>query len=249
MKYFIFGLISLCILTNCKIDVNQTKNRYEVFVGDSATLLEAENKFYKTPKSIFKDLIGSPFATDSIYYVYTNSPSKNDWFYEIRKEKIGVIAQTIDSIFHGKYYTYYDNGKVRSIGNYNRGKKSGLWTQFHQNGNQINYGEYRNDKPVETWFFYDSLKSFRQERRYKNFDSYEVKGFDNLDRLYYTGEMTNNQKNGKWIEFDSVGNKTIETNYKLGILHDSVKFYKNNIVVAYQIYQKGNLIDEHFLEE
>jgi len=249
IKYLILWIIGLPFLASCINEINRQTNTYDVFVGDNMMLLEAENELNKIPKSLFKNLAEGSLTMDSVYHVYINSTKKNGWFYEIRKGRVTVKAQVIDSIFHGKYYTYYDNGRVRSIGHYNKGKKSDNWTQFHNNGNQINYGKYLNDEPVDKWFYYDSLKLLREERLYVNSNSYKVNGFDSLDRLSFTGEMINNKQNGKWIEFDSLGNKKIELSYKLGALHDSLKIFENDKVVAYQVYQNGKILNEGLIEE
>lgn len=56
---------------------------------------------------------------------------------------------------------YHDNGEVSQIGYFNKlGKLQDTWKQFDLNGNKLAVGNYNNGKKVGVWFFWinDELK-------------------------------------------------------------------------------------------
>lgn len=85
---------------------------------------------------------------------------------------------------------YYDNGQIKSKGDFKNNQRHGLWTYWYENGNvwsegkfknglshgfrkvyhlngEIYYeGKYKNDKPIGTWTFWDEEGRFIKEHKY-----------------------------------------------------------------------------------
>jgi len=57
-----------------------------------------------------------------------------------------AVAQKKDTLFRGRkvnYVTYYENGKIKAVGNYDKkNKKTGIWVYFYKNGDYYQYGKY-----------------------------------------------------------------------------------------------------------
>ncbi len=81
---------------------------------------------------------------------------------------ISLAAQT-DTIIDGKKFShidYYDNGKVKSIGNYKDNKKDGSWKYFYKSGKVLEYGSYTSGKRIGTWVNFDKERN-KQTIKYK----------------------------------------------------------------------------------
>lgn len=67
------------------------------------------------------------------------------------KSKSGQIIQT-GMVFNGKrdgqWIVYYDNGEIKTIANYNLGKKNGKWSHFNYDGSLLLIVIYDNDTIV-----------------------------------------------------------------------------------------------------
>ena len=53
-----------------------------------------------------------------------------------------------DSVKDGLWEEYYDNGQLRSAGNYMDSKKDGLWQEYYENGNMANMVNFNDGKKV-----------------------------------------------------------------------------------------------------
>jgi hypothetical protein len=51
------------------------------------------------------------------------------------------------SINHGKYYEWYLNDKIAVVGEYTRGKKTGHWVEYDEEGNVTDQFDYIDGKP------------------------------------------------------------------------------------------------------
>ena len=72
---------------------------------------------------------------------------------EINKETFGekplmIKLSEVDSVRDGLWEEYYDNGQLRSTGNYIGRKKDGLWQEYYENGNLENVMNFKEGKKV-----------------------------------------------------------------------------------------------------
>lgn len=100
------------------------------------------------------------------------------------------FAQNIDTTFHengaiksigarnelreriGLWKTFFDDGKPKSIVNYQKGKEHGKWITYHSTGNISSEGNFKDGSKVNEWKYY--------------YPSGKIKTIVN----YNTGEMT-----------------------------------------------------------
>ena len=75
---------------------------------------------------------------------------KKNGYYRIINQKTGrlkLVKHYKNSIVHGKIIYYWDNGKVRLIGQYDNMRRTGIWRTYDSNGAVImeeNYNNYDN---------------------------------------------------------------------------------------------------------
>ena len=69
---------------------------------------------------------------------------------------------------NGVYEKYHENGQLLSTGSYRNGKRNGLWNYFYSDGTIDGVGSYLNDKKNGVWkiFDYDTKKITKM--MYKN---------------------------------------------------------------------------------
>jgi antitoxin component YwqK of YwqJK toxin-antitoxin module len=58
-------------------------------------------------------------------------------------------GQYVDDKAAGEFKTWYNDGKVQSTKVFNKGEKTGVWTQFDRQGRKISEVAYRNGVPVQ----------------------------------------------------------------------------------------------------
>jgi antitoxin component YwqK of YwqJK toxin-antitoxin module len=59
-------------------------------------------------------------------------------------------------IRHGLFCAFWENGNIKSEGEYAHGAESGLWSDYHENGQLAAQGPYINGKQHGLWRFLDS---------------------------------------------------------------------------------------------
>ena len=242
---FLFSIAVL--LSSCNLDFKQETNSYEIFVGEKKVLIEAsqiKEEFYPIVSQRKNE-----FPTDSVYQISYESKDGQQWVIDIENRNIVLIAQIKNNILQGKYFTYHQNGKTRSIGFYKNGSKDGDWMQFYTSGIQINSGKFKDNEQLGEWYYYDTLKLNREKRNYISKYEYNFTSYDNLDRKKKSGAYLQGKPNGKWCEYDTFGRIEIELNYDKGKYHDSLIIFENGTMVAYQIYEYGKVIKEGLVEQ
>ncbi len=100
-----------------------------------------------------------------------------------------ALGQTheIDTVIDRKHYTYisyYDNGKIMSLGNYKDTLKTGDWIYFTRKTEKLAFGKYQNDSKYGDWTYFNNNKI------------YKIK-------------WSEKQKPGEKFEFDKKGNLII----------------------------------------
>lgn len=70
-------------------------------------------------------------------------------------------------IRHGLFRSYWENGNLRSEGNYTHGSETGVWSDYHENGQLAARGHYVDGKQQGTWCFWDSEGNEEQPAEYQ----------------------------------------------------------------------------------
>jgi uncharacterized protein len=125
----------------------------------------------------------------------------------------------------GKWTTWHENGKVRSVENYSNGAMVGVWQSWYDNGQLESDVNYTSGTAV---FYYNTGKvnskgSISSGAIHKGkWIGYYESGVKN-----YEGAYTNEgQKDGLWIWYNEKGVKTTEQTYNNGNLVNTVDFTK-----------------------
>jgi antitoxin component YwqK of YwqJK toxin-antitoxin module len=162
-----------------------------------------------------------------VHYVYVQAKEdkKHEEFYSNGKLKVRGIKR--NGLWVGEYTTYYDNGQLYAIGNFNDYQlKTGLWKYFHWNGqlyyevmleNDLRYGEV---KAFDRDGRIDSIFSYQNGKLHGEFKSLHFQGGSD-ERGYYStrevGNYVNGKKEGEWRGFTSGKEPEYVRNYKNGV--------------------------------
>lgn len=130
------------------------------------------------------------------------------------------------------------------------GKKQGTWVKTYENGQERYRGQFLNDIPVGTFFYYDEDGNKTLELTYLNEDGEKAKAqFFHLNgTVMGQGMYRNKMKNGTWKYFDDQSVLSSEDEYMSGKLHGASKVYFLNGRVAAEIPYAEGLKNGDFIE-
>lgn len=129
-----------------------------------------------------------------------------------------------------------------------KGLKQGKWSKKHSNGELRYEGEFKDDKEVGTFKFYD------KKGRLISIRSYQVPGetaqcemYNFYGDLHAKGTLKNRKKEGEWIFYSNRGQDTVSVeNYNNGVLHGVKTTYFSNGQLASKIeYNQGKKTGEY----
>jgi len=133
----------------------------------------------------------------------------------------------------GFWKEYYDNGKLKAAGFYNKDLRTGKWQFFYSNGQLEEKGNYIDNEPDSTWnWYFDDGKLLRTEHYYKG----ELDGpfieYNHRGKTVTQGEYIEGKKEGLWVTY--VGKSKIEENYADGLLNGWVHHYYPDGTLKYE---------------
>lgn len=165
--------------------------------------------------------------------------------------KLGEGIITAEGRKEEKWTNYFENGIVKSSGNFTNNLENGTWQFFFNNGKKEQSGIYKNGKFSGNWQWYYPNGNIKREEEY--FEGREegssveydtvgnviVKGsyFDGLKEgeWYYQagdfseiGKYVGDLKDGKWKAFYANGKLAYEGNYIQGNPDGEHIYYYNN---------------------
>ena len=111
---------------------------------------------------------------------YPDGTPKRVCIYKGKGENREMIRET----------TYYENKQMQMDGEYNDGKRNGLWVSWYMNGNKWSEGAFKNGKSEGRRVTYFENGKVRYERAYKN-----------------------DQRIGKWRFYDETGKLLAEQDF------------------------------------
>ena len=110
------------------------------------------------------------------------------------------VLKTDSTIMHGNYQKYFDKKRICIDGSFNMGKKDSTWTTYFSFNKLIQtQGNYKEDKRVGEWSFYNDKGELEQKY---NFSKNEISYFKNefSDTAYKTRIYQNNDTIDAHIE-------------------------------------------------
>ena len=174
------------------VDKSIKNEEYKTFYKSG----EVKSKFYCSEFN-FDDISKSKFfskynefAKDGTSLCEGNFEFGNktgQWLYYYDSKKLKSEINYANDTLNGKTVNYYDNGNIKSVGDYLKGQKNGKWIYYTESADK-NYEEsYQNGKLSGSYVSY----------------------FDNKE-IYQKGNLTDGFKDGNWITNYSDGSiKTI----------------------------------------
>ena len=97
------------------------------------------------------------YAAFSPFFFVQAQHKKKNLFYDREKTKLQAVYYVLgnnQNVIDSIYEEYYDNGQVRSRGNYRMNKPIGLWEYFHENGALRMKGEIQDFQNNGYWTYY-----------------------------------------------------------------------------------------------
>ena len=155
----------------------------------------------------------------------------------------GVI--TDDGVKDGSWKEYYDGGKLRAVGAYDKGKQVGEWIYYYPDGKVEQRGKFsKNGKFEGNWKWYYPDGSLKRDEAYLNgvLDGPTVE-YDESGNVIRQGEYIEGLEDGQWIS--EVGEYREEGVYKAGLRNGIWKFYyiSKTPGATKQLFFEGNFID------
>jgi hypothetical protein len=121
---------------------------------------------------------------------------------------------------------------------------TGLWENWHVNGQIAWRAQYENGKYHGTFTAYHDNGSISYDQHYTHHvangpDS----GWDPDGRLMYLGQYRNGKQDGQWIHWHANGLKRHESNYKDGVENGLYASWYENGQMQYEKHHKNGLAD------
>ena len=97
----------------------------------------------------------------------------------------------------------------------NKGRKQGVWVKKNNKGQVIYKGQFKDDIPVDTFYYYDKngkleLKNFFTKNGKETYSQF----IHSNGRIKAEGRYVNHMKDGVWMYYSTKGTKISEENYK-----------------------------------
>ena len=149
-------------------------------------------------------------------------------------------------IFVGEWTNYYEDGSVKSVGNFSNGLKDGRWTYYYRNGKKEQEGVIKENVLNGQWTWYyqnGQIKKTEFFNRRGKLEGEQVE-YDSLGNEIAKGEYYNGVKEGSW--FYHVGDFK-ETGNFVGGDADGIwtHYYRNGKVAFKGLYSFGEPKGKH----
>ena len=140
----------------------------------------------------------------------------------------------------GLWKEYYDDGSLKSEGNYEDDKKTGSWKYYYPNGQLQETGVYENGQPEGKWlWYYPSGKKLRELTYYQGKRDGNITEYDESGKVVLQGEYLEDKREGKWIY--EVGDAKEETFYSDDLKNGWDRIYSNDGTLLFE----GKFIDDN----
>jgi len=182
--------------------------------------------------------------------------------YDLKGTLIANGIINTDGSKNGKWVEYYENGKVKSTGQYKNDKKDGKWIYYHKKGTIQQTGNYSNGKLTGLWSWYFENGGLLLEEYFllglSDGESIEFeesgdtiakglyiqgnkegKWFFKVGDMISTGNYSNDQKDGLWQQFFTNGNLFFKGHYVQGNPDGKHEYY----------YPSGKIYEERYYSD
>lgn len=161
--------------------------------------------------------------------------------------KIIVDSSIKTSVLDGESVTFYDNGILQSKGNYNNGKKVGIWNTWHLNGKLNTEIAYCNGLYCGNIYHYDNNGNITLKEKWKVLNNTQIKEYS---KVYNNGNL---YKVSYYNEFNEVI-KGLEYNIDGSL--NKIRYYffienkdyngHSNLTRVLSFFDNGNIKSDQF---
>lgn len=125
----------------------------------------------------------------------------------------------------GFWKEYYDSGRLRAEGEYNKDTKTGPWKYYYENGTLSQEGTYNSEgNPEGEWrWYYENGALLREEYYYLGKLDGLMVDYDENGEVLAQGEFIEGLEEGDW--FFEYGDARIEGSYSEGMRNGEWKYY------------------------
>ena len=117
----------------------------------------------KEKVSVFKEwggdsIIKAVYADGSKQIVWGTKPNDDEMHYEwhyYRNGNLWLEGPMYDTLRHGKWKGYNEQGSITAQGIYRLGKSTGIYTVWYDNGMKFYEGNMKEGKRIGEWLFYN----------------------------------------------------------------------------------------------
>jgi antitoxin component YwqK of YwqJK toxin-antitoxin module len=120
-----------------------------------------------------------------------------------------------------------------------QGRKQGPWKQRYENGALRYTGQFKDDKPVGTFQYFDETKTKTKEVRFEP-DSSFATFFHTTGKVMAKGAYVGKTKVGEWLYYDEEGDLSQKESYLNGRVNGrAFTYYKNQQIAREQDFVEG----------
>jgi antitoxin component YwqK of YwqJK toxin-antitoxin module len=124
----------------------------------------------------------------------------------------------------GFWKEYYDDGKLRAEGKYNKDMKEGPWKYYHGNGMVEQEGTYYKGKPEGDWrWYYAGGETLREEIYYNGLLDGAMTEYDEEGYVITKGQYIEGKEDGEW--YYRYGDNETDGSYADGMRNGLWKYY------------------------
>lgn len=186
---------------------------------DSVKVGKWKTYYYNGKKKSISTYKRGNIVGKSISYYENGTISSKVNYIEINNNK------KIESVKHGKYQTFHNNGNLNNDGFYNHDKKNGMWHEYHIKGALVKETFYKDNKIYGINNTYNN--DGKLERECQFYEEIEMNG-KILKNIYHGAKITYHRdgtvkskefynygkKEGNWQQYYSNGKISEEASYK-----------------------------------
>lgn len=133
-------------------------------------------KYYNKNWIEIKNIENASFYRE--FFISNNVYVANDYYISGNIQMIGNYKNKKGTLREGSFKYFFENGKIKSEGNYLKNKANGKWKNYLENGTLDSEGEYVDDRKSGEWIWYSEKGKICSKENYKKDKRVDYKFFN-----------------------------------------------------------------------
>lgn len=135
----------------------------------------------------------------------------------ILPKEVYYVADSLSQTITGTYVSYYFNGNVKSMGQFEKNRAIGIWKHYYENGKVKMEGTMEDNFPNGYWkYYYENGRISMEGYMSKDHKEKEWIFYYENGNLKSRGSFKNDEKEGLWNYFYEDGGLKAEASYSKG---------------------------------